>query len=175
MQNISPKTTMFWKSPLPVKERTVSRRRSPGKARINQVDEEIDPHHPGGEKQVDSGNHRVVSVIEDNQQETTYPRQVKDVLHDHGAADQDWQLQADQGDHRDEGILDGVSDHHDLLLEPLGPGRSNIVLPEHLQHHGARHPHGGCRQGRPQNQAGDEAHREKDQDGQNQQGEDDQQ
>ena len=28
---------------------------------INQVDEEIEQHHPGGEKQVDSGNHGVVS------------------------------------------------------------------------------------------------------------------
>ena len=66
--------------------------------RINQVDQEIDPHHPGGEKQVDSGDHRVVSLIEGLHQETPHPRQVKDVLHDHGAPHQDRQLQADQGD-----------------------------------------------------------------------------
>ena len=123
---------------------------------VNQVDEEIEQHHPGGEKQVDSGNHRVVPVLEGIQQETTDPRQVEDVLHDHRAPDQDRQLQADQGDNRDEGIFDGVPDNHDPLPEPLGPGSADIVLPEHLQHHGARHPHGGSRRGRSQNQAGNE-------------------
>ena len=123
---------------------------------INQVDEEIEQHHPGGEKQIDSGDHWVVSLIEGIHQETPDPRQVEDVLHDHRAADQDRQLQADQGHHRDEGIFEGVSDNHDLLPEPLGPGRPDVVLPEHLQHRGARHPHGGGRHGCPQNQAGDE-------------------
>ncbi len=60
---------------------------------VNQVDEEIDQHHPGGKKEVDSGDHRVVSVLEGIQHETTDPRQVEDVLHDHGAPDQDRQLQ----------------------------------------------------------------------------------
>ena len=55
---------------------------------------EIEQHHPGGEKEVDSGDHRVVSVLECIKQEPTYPRQVEDVLHDHGAPDQDRQLQA---------------------------------------------------------------------------------
>ena len=63
----------------------------------------------------------------------TDPRQVEDVLHDHGAPDQDRQLQADEGDNRDEGIFDAVPDNHDPLPEPLGPGGADIVLPEHLQ------------------------------------------
>ena len=96
---------------------------------VNQVDQEIEQHHPAGEKQVDSGDHRVVPVIEGIHQETPDPWQVEDVLHDHRAADQDRQLQADQGDNRDEGIFDGVPDNHDPLPEPLGPGGSNIVLP----------------------------------------------
>ena len=72
---------------------------------INQVNQEIDPHHRGGEKEVDSGDHRVVPVIEGIHQEMPDPRQVEDVLHDHGTPDQDRQLQADQGHHRDEGKL----------------------------------------------------------------------
>ena len=76
------------------------------------------------------------------------------------APHQDRQLQANQGDNRDEGIFDGMSDHHDPLPEPLGPGRSDVILPEHLQHHGTHHAHGGCRSSRPQNHAGDEEHRE---------------
>ena len=82
------------------------------------------------------------------------------MLHDHGTPNQDRQLQADQGHDRDEGIFDAVPDHHDPLPEPLGPGSADVILPQHLQHHRARHPHGGRRQGRPQNQAGNEEHRE---------------
>ncbi len=125
---------------------------------IKQVDEEIDPHHHGGEKHVDAGDHRVVPVRKRREHQTTQPRQVENVLHDHGASDQDRQLQADQGDDRDEGILDGMPDDHDPLPEPLGPGGADIVLPQHLQHHGARHAHGGSGHGRPQNQAGDQKH-----------------
>ena len=123
---------------------------------INQVDEEIEQHHPGGEKQVGSLDHRVVTALQGIQHETPEPRQGKDVLHDHRASDQDRQLQANQGHHRDEGIFEGVPDNHDLLPEPLGPGGADIILPQHLQHHGAHHAHGCSRRGRPQNQAGDE-------------------
>ncbi|MDP7522812.1 MAG: hypothetical protein QF387_08030, partial [Arenicellales bacterium] len=123
---------------------------------IEQVDEEIEPHHPGGKDQVDAGDHRVVPVFKGNHYETAQPRQVKDVLHDHGAAYQEGQLRAYQGDYRDQGILDGVSHDNHALPETLGPGRPDVVLPEHLQHHGARHPHGAGGKGRPQNQAGND-------------------
>ena len=125
---------------------------------IKQVDHEIDPNHCGAEKQVDSGDYRVVSVIEGIQQETTESRQVEDVLNNHGAPDQDRHLEANGGHDRDEGILDGVSHDNHPLLETLGPGSADIVLPEHLQHHRARHPHGGGGKVGPQNQAGDEEH-----------------
>ena len=88
------------------------------------------------------------------------PRQVEDVLHDHCAADQDRQLQADQGDYRYEGIFGGVPDHNEPLLEPIGPGGADIVLPEHLQPYGARHPHRGGRIVSPKNQAGNDEHPE---------------
>ncbi len=127
---------------------------------INQVDEKVEQHHAGSKKEVDSGDHWVVSVIEGIYQETTESRQVEDVLHDHRTPHQDRQLQADQGHHRDEGIFDGVPDNHDPLPESLGPGGADIVLAEHFQHHGAHHPHGGGRRGRPQNQAGNEEHSE---------------
>ena len=84
---------------------------------------------PVAKKRLTPGDHRVVSVIEGTQQETSEPRQVEDVLHDHGAAYHDRQLQANQGNHWDEGIFKGVPDNHDTLPEPLGPGSADIVLP----------------------------------------------
>ena len=82
------------------------------------------------------------------------------MLHDHGAPDQDRQLQTNQGDNRDEGIFDAMPDDHDPLPEPLGPGGADVVLPQHFQHHGAHQPHGLARSSRPQNQAGNEEHAE---------------
>ncbi len=89
---------------------------------INQVDEEIAGHHQGGEQKVGSGDDRVVSFLEGQQEDTPQAGQGKEVLEDHGAPDQDRQLQANQSHHRDEGIFSGVSEDNDLLLEPLGPG-----------------------------------------------------
>ena len=86
--------------------------------------------------------------------------QVEDVLHDNGATNQDRQLQTYQGNHRDEGVLDGVSHDDDPLLEALGPGRPDIVLPQHLQHHGTGQPHGARRSSGAQNQAGNDEHPE---------------
>ena len=62
--------------------------------------------------------------------------------------------------YRDEGIFDGVPNNHDPFPESLDQGGPDIVLHQHLQHRGARHPHGGGRHGCPQNQAGDEEHPE---------------
>ncbi len=123
---------------------------------INEVDEEVVQQNDAGEKQVDPGDHRVIPVREGIHQETAQAWQVKEVLHDDGAPDHERQLQADQGDDRDEGIFDGVSQHDRLFLEPLGPGSADIVLPQYLQHHGARHAHGAGRKGRSQNQAGND-------------------
>ena len=69
-------------------------------------------------------------------------------------------LQTYERNYRDEGIPDGMPHDNYALSEPLRPGRPDVVLPEHLQHHGARHPHGTGRHGRRQNQGGDEEHPE---------------
>ncbi len=127
---------------------------------IKQVDEEVVEHNEGAKKQVDSRDHRVVSARERVHHQLPQPGQVEDVLDDHGPPDQDWQLQADQGHDRDERIFDSVSEHNEPLLEPLGPGGADIVLPQHFQHHGARHPHRGGRIVRPQNQTRDDEHPE---------------
>ena len=127
---------------------------------IEQVHEQVDDHHAGGKDQVDAGDHGVVPLQERIQQQTAYPRQVEDVLHYYRSPDQDGELQADQGHHRDEGIFDDVSHDNHPLLESLGPGGSHVVLPEYLQHHGAGHPHGRGGEVGAQNQTGDDEHAE---------------
>ncbi len=49
---------------------------------------------------------RVVAHVERFQHQSAQTRQREHVLHDHRAADQDRELQADQGHHRDQRVLD---------------------------------------------------------------------
>ena len=44
-------------------------------------------------------------------------------------------------------------------LEALRTGSPDIVLRQHLQHHGQRHPHHACGQGCPENDAGNDENR----------------
>ena len=50
---------------------------------INQVNQQVSSHHNGCKQEVDSGDHRVVSITECIQQETPEAWQRKDVLNDH--------------------------------------------------------------------------------------------
>ena len=76
----------------------------------------------------------------------------------HRPAHQNRQLQADQRDHRNEGVLHGVPNHDDLFAQSLRPGGPDVVLAQHLQHHGACHAHGARRPGGAEDRAGDEEH-----------------
>ena len=80
------------------------------------------------------------------------------MLDDDRTPDEDGQLKADDGHHRNEGILQDVPHHDDLLPEPLRPGSPDVVLPQHLQCHGARHAHRGSRKDRSQDRGREEKH-----------------
>ena len=67
---------------------------------------------------------------------------------------------AHQRHHRDDGVLDRVAQNHRPLQQTLGPGGPDVVLAQHLQHHGARHAHGAGRQVGAEDQAGDQEHAE---------------
>ena len=82
------------------------------------------------------------------------PGQIEDVFDDDRATGDDGDLQADQRDDRDEGVLHGVGQHHSALLKALGPGHPHIVLTQDFQHHGAGHAHGAGRQVGSQDQGG---------------------
>ena len=123
---------------------------------VEQVDQEVVDQDEGGKEEVDARDHRIVTVRQRRDEQRPQSGQVEQRLDDHRAPHQDRHLQSDEGDHRDQRVLHGVADDNQPLAQPLGPRRPDVVLPQHLQHHGARHPHGGGRRGRPQNQAGDD-------------------
>ena len=51
-------------------------------------------------------------------------------------------------DNRDQRVAQRVAGDDQLLAQALGPGSADVVLAQHLQHHGARQPHGDGRQRR---------------------------
>ena len=50
-------------------------------------------------------------------------------------------LQPDDGDYRDEPVLEDVPHDDRPLAQPLRPGRAHVVLTQHLQHGRARQAH----------------------------------
>src|SRR4029453_9920107 len=73
---------------------------------------------------------------------------------DHRAADQDGDHDADDRHDRDQGVLHHVAANDALFTEPFGPRGPDVVLPQHLEHHGARDAHQGSAQHQPQKDSG---------------------
>src|SRR5690606_34492869 len=67
-----------------------------------------------------------------------------DLLDDDGAADEDGELEADDGDDRDEGVAKCVPDDDDAFAEALGPGGTDVVLAEGFEHGGPGESHDGA-------------------------------
>ncbi|MNN89412.1 hypothetical protein D3C81_2072260 [compost metagenome] len=61
-------------------------------------------------------------------------RPVEDLLNDQRSAEQCRQLEAHQGDCRQQRIAERMGEQHLPLLQPLGPGRADIVLLQHINH-----------------------------------------
>ena len=69
--------------------------------RIDQVSNQNREHNYRGQKQVYALDHRVISRIEGNYKELTYPRKGKYVLYDNGAGYYERHLHAYQGNYRE--------------------------------------------------------------------------
>ena len=64
--------------------------------------------------------------------ETPHSGKVEDVLDDHSSADQEGHLEPHDGDHRYEGVLQGMSGHDQSFPQALGPSGAHVVLTQHL-------------------------------------------
>ncbi len=127
---------------------------------VEEVDEQVGRHDHGGKEEVDPGDQRVVPVGKRIDHQPSQARDGKHLLHDHRAADEDRQLQTDERHHRDQRVLDGVPEDDQALSESLGPGCTDVILPEHLQHHRAGHAHRARCQIGPQDQTRSDEHTE---------------
>ncbi len=125
---------------------------------VEQVDQQVVDQDESGKEEVDARDHRIVTEPQRRDEQRSQSGQVEQRLDDDRAPHQDRQLQPDEGDHRDQRVLDGVADDDYPLAQTLGPGRPDVVLPQHLQHHRARHPHRRGREAGAEDEAGDDEH-----------------
>jgi MATE family multidrug resistance protein len=80
---------------------------------------------------------------------------IKNLDYNEAAAEDLSDLVSEDRDDGDEGVLQAVLEHHHPLAEPLGPGRSDVVLSEHLEELSAGEPHDRGRRGNAEKEAGD--------------------
>src|SRR4030042_460243 len=112
-------------------------------ARVNQcvgeIHKEIDPEKQGGNEEGHALNDRIVPRQDGQVQPSSYSRPGENGLGENGSREQEAHLQSQDGDHRQESVLQRMSEDHHTLRQPLCSGRADIVLLKHLQHCGAGH------------------------------------
>src|SRR5215510_14648237 len=101
---------------------------------IGQVHQQVDDDVGGRDEEDRALHQREVLVQDPADDEPAEARPAEDGLDDDGAGQEVPELQAEDGHHRDGGVLQAVADHHRPPGQPLRPGRADVVLAEHLQH-----------------------------------------
>ena len=95
---------------------------------------DVDHHVAAGHEQHGALHEREVLGENAADDEATEPRPAEDGLHDDGAGQEVPELQAEDRDHGDERVLEGVAHDDAPPGEALGPRGAHVVLAEHLQH-----------------------------------------
>ncbi|KAJ0336194.1 hypothetical protein COL154_014369, partial [Colletotrichum chrysophilum] len=78
-------------------------------------------------------HHNEVSLGDGLEDEAPEPRQIEDVLDDDRTGQQEGKLQADDGQHRDQGIAQRMAPEGLPTAEALGAGGAHEVLAEHIE------------------------------------------
>src|SRR5437879_408540 len=107
---------------------------------IERVHRQVDQDDGGDDDEVDALDDRIVALGDRLEEETPEAGQAEDGLDDHGAAEDLRDLDAEHGQHRDEGVLQAVLEHDGPLAQPLGPRGADVVLTQHLEQHSPRQP-----------------------------------
>ena len=121
---------------------------------VQQIDDQIEDHKHRREQEGGRLDDGIVAIVDTLNQCIAHARQAKDDFHHRRSAHQPADLKANDGDDRDERVSQGVVKQDATWPRALGVRGAHIVLPEDLQHAGARHAHdrrheiyGDCRRG----------------------------
>src|SRR5204863_1753612 len=121
---------------------------------VDEVHRQVRQDDDDDDDQVDPLDHRIVALYDGVDEELPHAGDPEDPLDDHGAAGDARHLEAEDRDHRDHRVLEGVLQDHDALAQAFGPGRSHVVVPQHLEQHAPRQPHDPGRRGDAENDHG---------------------
>src|SRR5579859_6652842 len=101
--------------------------------RVSQVHQEVDDDEQQHQQQQTTLNDGVVPVGDAVEHQAPDARPGKDRLDDHGATEQAGELHAEDGDHRQHGITQGMPIHHGGVIQALGPRGADEVVEEHFE------------------------------------------
>src|ERR1043166_526632 len=107
---------------------------------IERVHSQVDQDDGGDDDEVDALDDRIVALADRLEEEAPESGQAEDGLDDHGPAEDLRDLDAEHGQHGDEGVLQAVLEHDGALAEPLGPRGADVILAQYLEQHGPRQP-----------------------------------
>src|SRR5213594_1032710 len=111
---------------------------------IERVHGQVDEDDGADHDEVDALDHGIVALGDGLEEEAPKPGQPEDRLDDDGAAEDLRDLDAEHGEHGDEGVLQAVLEDHGALAEPLGPRCADVILAQHLEERGPLQPHERC-------------------------------
>ena len=111
---------------------------------ISDVDQEIDRQDYDC-IQSDEGLHdRKISIADSLDNQPAHPGRGKHRLGDNRATEHHANAQADHGDDRDGGVLQGVIDHNITVPHTLPLGGTNVIRIEHFQQARSQNAHDHC-------------------------------
>src|SRR5438445_10972518 len=100
---------------------------------VEHVDQQIGEDHDDGDEHDEVLHDRIITPENRLHQEARDPRQIEDGLGDHEAADEKRELDADDGDDREQRVLERVTPDDDASGLSLGPRGPDVVLAHHLE------------------------------------------
>src|SRR5216683_4374049 len=96
--------------------------------RIACVHREVHQDHHGDDHEIDALDDGIVTLVDGVEEKAPHAGQPEDRLEDHRAPEDLRDLDAEDGDDRDERVLEAVLEHDGALAHPLGPDRKSTRL-----------------------------------------------
>src|SRR5262245_36672680 len=100
---------------------------------IREVDDQVHERQEYAIGQHDGHDHRVVTAGHGEYEEAAHARDSKDRLHEEGAGSHRCEKRPQQGDDRDESILERVLEDDRTFAQPFGARGQRVVRPDDLQ------------------------------------------
>src|SRR5579884_732986 len=107
---------------------------------VEDVDEQVDADDHDAGLHDDALHKRKIALENAFVEQAADARPGEDDLDDDGGVDHHDEVDAGQGQHRDQRVLEGVNRDDDVARQPLEPGQLDVLAAQHFQHARTRQP-----------------------------------